>query len=123
MAKKAAASGNKAAAPKAAAGGAKKAATKSQIYSRLAESTKLTKAQISAVLDGLVEVIRQDLSKKGPGVFTLPGLLKLRKVEKPATKERMGRNPRTGEEMKIPAKPKSTVVRARVLKPVQEMVK
>jgi nucleoid DNA-binding protein len=114
MAKKAAAGGK---------GGGKKAATKSQIYSRLAESTKLTKSQVSTVFDELTNVIRQELGKKGPGVFTIPGLLKLTRKERPATKERMGRNPRTGEEMKIPAKPKTTVVRARVLKSVQEMVK
>ena len=49
------------------------------------------------------------------------GLVKVKRVEKPATKERMGRNPATGEPMVISAKPKRTVVKALALKTLKEM--
>jgi nucleoid DNA-binding protein len=54
---------------------------------------------------------------------TLPGLLKIKRVEKPATKARMGRNPATGQEIMIKAKPKRTVVKAMALKALKEIVK
>jgi len=47
----------------------------------------------------------------GPGIFTIPGLLKMRVAKKAATKERMGRNPFTGEEMMFKAKPASKTVK------------
>jgi nucleoid DNA-binding protein len=49
-------------------------------------------------------------------------LLKIKKVEKPATKERQGRNPLTGDPITIKAKPKRTVVKAYALKALKEMV-
>jgi endoglucanase len=54
--------------------------------------------------------------------FTLPGLIKIRAVKRPATKKRMGRNPATGEEIVIPPKPASVRVRATALKRLKEMV-
>lgn len=101
----------------------KKPATKNEILSTIAESAGLTKKQVSDVLDKLTEMIVADLGKKGPGSFTIPNVLKLRRVEKKATKARKGRNPATGEEITIPAKPKSTDVRARILKTLKESVK
>ena len=56
-------------------------------------------------------------------MFNVPGLLKIKRVEKPATKARQGRNPATGEPIMIKAKPKRTVVRALPLKALKEMVK
>ncbi len=100
-----------------------KAATKSAIFEELATKTDLPRKQIAGVYDALVGFIQTELGKKGPGVFTLPGLLKIKRVEKPASKERMGRNPQTGEQMVIKAKPKRTVVRALALKGLKEMVK
>jgi nucleoid DNA-binding protein len=123
MAKKAAAKSAGAKGGAAKAGDRKKSATKSQILSHLAESTSLTKKQVESVLDGLGKMIETELSKKGPGVFTLPGLLRLNRAEKGPTPAKMGRNPRTGEAMPIAAKPKRTVVRARVLKALKEAVK
>ena len=99
-----------------------KALTKTQLYQELAEATGLSKIQIGEVLDALNNLIQAELNSDGPGSLTLPGMLKLRRVEKPATKERKGRNPSTGEEMMIPAKPKSTAVRARVLKNLKDSV-
>jgi nucleoid DNA-binding protein len=102
---------------------ADKPMTKSAVYQQLAESTKLPRKQVSEVFDALTALIKRELGKKGPGVFTLPGLLKLRLVRKPATKAKKGRNPFTGQEMMIKAKPARNAVRARALKTLNEMIK
>jgi nucleoid DNA-binding protein len=62
-------------------------------------------------------------SKKGAGIVTVPGLLKIKRAETPAKPARQGRNPQTGETIQIPAKPKSTTVRARALKALKDMVR
>jgi nucleoid DNA-binding protein len=99
-----------------------KAATKSKIFQDLAERTELSRKQVAQVFDELSNYIKQEIGKKGPGIFTVPGLLKIKRVEKPATKERLGRNPQTGETITIKAKPKRTVVKAYPLKSLKEMV-
>lgn len=100
-----------------------KAKTKSAIYQEVAEKTELTRKKVGEVFDAITALINAEVGKKGPGIFTLPGLLKIKRVEKPATKARMGRNPLTGEAMMIKAKPKRTVVKALPLKALKEMVK
>jgi nucleoid DNA-binding protein len=101
-----------------------KALTKSAIYMELAEETQLSRKQVSEVFDALGNMIKRELSKKGAGVFTMPGsLLKIKRVSRPATKSRMGRNPANGEPMMIKAKPARTVVKAQALKTLKEMVK
>jgi nucleoid DNA-binding protein len=102
---------------------ASKSMTKSALYQELAKNTDLTRKQVSDVFDALTALLKRELGKKGPGVFTLPGLLKMRLVRKPATKARKGRNPFTGEEMMIKAKPARNAVRARALKTLNEMIK
>jgi nucleoid DNA-binding protein len=97
--------------------------SKSAMYQSLAEATGLTRKQIGSVFDELTNLIQRSVSKKGPGVVALPGLLKIKRVTKPATKARQGRNPATGEPMTIKAKPARTVVRAQPLKSLKEMVK
>jgi nucleoid DNA-binding protein len=101
---------------------AKKAMTKSEIYSAIAEKTGLTRKQVASVFDGLGGLIANSLGKKGPGIFTMPGLLKLKVVRKPATKEREGVNPFTGEKMIFKAKPARNVVKALALKALKNMV-
>ncbi len=98
-------------------------ASKSAIFQHLSQATGLTRKQIGVVFDELTKLIRKDVGKKGPGVFALPGLLKIKRVSKPPTPERMGRNPATGEPMMIKAKPARTVVKAQPLKSLKEMVK
>src|SRR5690242_3462639 len=78
------------AAPAKAAGPKPKSMTKSAIFKDLAERTELTQKQISDVFEALEALIKAQLGKKGPGVFVLPKLLKIKKVEKPATPKRMG---------------------------------
>src|SRR5271154_1877493 len=100
-----------------------KPATKSVTYQKLADATNLTRRQVGTFFDELTKLIKSELGKKGPGVFNVPGLLKIKRVEKPPTKARQGRNPLTGEPIMIKAKPKRTVVRALPLKALKEMVK
>jgi nucleoid DNA-binding protein len=96
------------------------APTKSQIVAAVAVKTDLSKKQVGAVLEALGDQIKKSL--KGGGVFTLPGLCKMRVVKKAATKAREGVNPFTGEKMTIKAKPASRKVRIRALKNLNEMV-
>jgi len=96
--------------------------TKTAILNELAERTELSRKQVDAVLSELETLIERHIKKKGVGEFTLPGLLKIRAVKRPATKKRTGRNPATGEEIVIPAKPATIRVRAVALKRLKEMV-
>jgi nucleoid DNA-binding protein len=100
-----------------------KAATKSEIFQRMSQETGLTRKQIAAVFESLGKNIKQELGKKGPGIFTVPGLLKLKRIYKPATPARKGINPFTKEEMMFKAKPARNVVKALPLKSLKEMVK
>ena len=99
----------------------KQAMTKSQVLAEVAESTGLSKKQVSAVLDELGAVIERHIKKRAVGMFTLPGLLKIKTVKKPARKARKGVNPFTGEEMMFKAKPASTSVKITALKKLKEM--
>ena len=100
----------------------KKARTKSDIFGILAETCGLSKKEIVQVFENLHELINIDLSKKGPGVFNFPGLMKIVRVTKPATKARKGINPFTKEPMVFKAKPSRNVVKVRALKGLKEMV-
>ena len=74
------------------------------------------------VLDQLSNLISLDVGKKGPGVFNLPGLLKIVRVSKPATKARKGINPFTKEPTIFKAKPARNVVKVRALKGLKDSV-
>ena len=96
--------------------------SKTGIVSDIAESTDLSRAQVTAVLDELEVLIERHIKKRAVGEFTLPGLLKIKSVKRPASKARMGRNPATGEEILIGPKPASIRVRVTPLKKLKEMV-
>jgi DNA-binding protein HU-beta len=96
------------------------APTKSEILIQIAKDTSLSRKQVGSVFDSLGGVIKKSL--RGNGLFTLPGLLKLKVVKKPATKAREGVNPFTGEKMTFKAKPASKKVRAVPLKSLKGMV-
>jgi nucleoid DNA-binding protein len=90
--------------------------TKSQILTDIAESTELSRKQVSAVFDELETLIGRSIAKRGLGEFTIPGLMKVTTVKKPAKKARKGVNPFTGEEQMFKAKPASIAVKVRPLK-------
>ncbi len=99
-----------------------KTRTKTEVFGSLADSTDLTKRQVALVFDELAGLIKKDLGKRGPGIFTVPGLMKIKVVRKPATKARKGINPFTGEEMMFKAKPARNVVKVLALKGLKTMV-
>lgn len=96
--------------------------TKTAILNEIAERAEISRKQVAAVLDELDTLIHRHIKSGAAGEFTLPGLLKVRRVKRPATKKRMGRNPATGEEIVISAKPATTRVRVTALKRLKEMV-
>lgn len=100
---------------------AKKATTKSEALGYISDKTGLTKKDVGTVFDALQMLVKRDL-KRGPGMFTVPGLMKIKVVRKPATKARPGINPFTGEEIMIKAKPARNVVKVTPLKNLKEMV-
>jgi nucleoid DNA-binding protein len=99
-----------------------KGATKGEIYGHIAEKSGVAKKDVAKVFEGLGDLIGKELGKKGPGIFTVPGLLKLKVVRKPATKAKQGINPFTKEPMLIKAKPARNVIKALPLKSLKEMV-
>jgi nucleoid DNA-binding protein len=97
--------------------------TKAQVIAELATITELDKKTVIQLMDALNELTSQQLkSGDAPGEFVIPGLVKLRVVDKPATEERQGINPHTREPMTIPAKPASRTVRATALKALKDSV-
>ena len=96
--------------------------TKAQLLSAIAEDTGLTRRQVTEVVDSLSGQIQRHIKRRGPGTFTLPGLLKIRTMRKPARKARKGINPFTGEETTFAAKPAHTVVKIQPLKGLKDMV-
>jgi nucleoid DNA-binding protein len=102
---------------------AAKPPTKTEIINNIAEATELSKKQVAAVFEALGGEIQKAIGKRGsPGQFTVPGLCKITVQRKPATKERKGINPFTGEETVFKAKPARNVVKIRPLKGLKDMV-
>jgi len=102
---------------------AAKAATKSEILTGIAAATDLSRKQVSSVFAALSEQIGKNVGKKGPGVFVVPGLMKIMVITKPATKARMGINPFTKQETMFKAKPARKVIKVRPLKALKDMAK
>jgi DNA-binding protein HU-beta len=88
--------------------------TKAQIMAALAEKTGMKKSEVMNMMDIITAMAYSEVKKSGE--FVLPGFGKMVKVQR---KERMGRNPATGESIKIPAK---TVVKFRLSKAAKEAV-
>ena len=87
---------------------------KSELFSHFAERFEVKRTQAREFFDALTELAEKELKRSGE--FVLPGMVKL-VVQK--RKARMGRNPATGEAIKIPAK---TVVKARIAKQLKDTV-
>ena len=100
-----------------------KAPSKGEVLSTAAEAAGLNRKQVAAVFDSLSEQIQKALSKKGPGTFTVPGLMRIKIRTVPARKAGMRINPFTKQEQMFPAKPASKKVRVVPLKALKEMVK
>lgn len=101
---------------------AAKRLTKSQVVAEIADAAELDKKSVSRVFEVLADVIKKQLGSRGPGEFVVPGLLKLKAVKKPATKDRPGKNPFTGEPMVFKGKPASKKIRATALKSLKDLI-
>ena len=101
---------------------AAKRMTKAQVIGEIAQYSELDKKSVSKVFEGLTDLIKKQLGSRGPGEFVIPGLLKLKSVKKPATKDRPGKNPFTGESIIIKGKPASKKVRATALKALKDLI-
>lgn len=89
---------------------ANKALSKTDFINRLATTTNLPKKDVAQFLSHLCDVATDEL--KTNGVVSIPGLVKIAAVAKPATAERQGINPFTKAKITIAAKPASTRVKA-----------
>ena len=87
---------------------------KSELFSHFADRFEVKRTQAREYFDELAQLCEKELKRSGE--FVLPGMVKL-VVQK--RKARMGRNPATGEPIKIPAK---TVVKARIVKQLKDAV-
>ena len=96
------------------------APTKSEVLTQISKDIGLSRKQVGGVFDSLGGIIKKSL--RGNGLFTLPGLLKMKVVKRAATKAREGVNPFTGEKMMFKAKPASKKVRVMPLKSLKGMV-
>lgn len=116
MAKK---SAKKAAAPKA----IKEVLSKSALVAHLADATELSAKHVRALMGALEGVMHASISKKGAGVFVLPGLLKISSVSVAAKPKRKGINPFTGQEQWFAAKPATVKVKVRPMKKLKDAAK
>jgi hypothetical protein len=103
---------------------ASKPRSKGDVYRTIAEQTGLGRKEIVAVFDAMGRIIEADLSRSGPGVFQVPGLMKVVKINKPAQPARKNvPNPfKPGETMDVPAKPARSIIKVRPLKNLKAMV-
>ena len=90
--------------------------SKSQVLEALAEDSGMSKSEVKKVWGSLERLIEASICDQGYGQFTLPGLMKVTTVRRPAIKARRGINPFTKEETWFKAKPASRGVRIRALK-------
>ena len=96
------------------------APSKSEVVAQICKDAELSRKQVAAVFESLNGQIKKSL--RSNGIFTLPGLLKMKVVKKPATKARQGINPFTKEKMMFKAKPASKKVRVLPLKSLKAYV-
>lgn len=94
--------------------------SKTELIAELASESGLEKKQVNAVLDALNNIVYKEL--KADHEVTIPGLLKLTSVRKPAVPEREGINPFTKEPTTFKAKPARTVIKPRPLKALKDAV-
>jgi nucleoid DNA-binding protein len=96
--------------------------SKSILIKTITDVTTLSKKEVVAVLESLTQLIEKHVKSGGPGIFVLPGLMKISVVKKPARPARKGVNPFTGEEIMIKARPAYKAVKIKALKKLKEMV-
>jgi nucleoid DNA-binding protein len=96
--------------------------SKSALVQTLADkhSDKLSRKDVKNLLEAITDVGHAELKKNG--IFVIPGLVRMVVVKKPATKERKGINPFTGEPTVFKAKPARKVIKARPVKAAKDAI-
>ncbi len=97
--------------------------SKSSLARHISDETGVDGRSVKAVLASLEGAIYGSLHKKGSGVFTLPGCIKITSTPVPAKPRRQGKDPFTGEMRWFEAKPATVRVRARALKKLKDAAK
>ncbi len=108
---------------------AEKPRTKAQMIKDIAAVSEVPAKDVARVMDALGEIVLHDLApsrgrSKRAGAVTVAGLVKIDIAEQKARSKRMGRNPATGEEIEIAARPakKRGKVRVRALKTLRDIL-
>ncbi len=97
--------------------------SKAQVMANIAQIAEVNKKEVAKVLAAMSEEIKKNLGAKGPGVFVIPGLVKIEKKKVPARPAQKGvLNRLTGKIEDRPAKPASVKVKVRALKALKDMV-
>ncbi len=98
--------------------------TKNEIVGTISEETGLTRKEVASVFGALGDLVERHMKRRGSGEFTIPDTgVRIRRVRKPPRKARIGRNPATGETLRIPAKPASVSVKLTPLKSLKDSVR
>jgi nucleoid DNA-binding protein len=98
--------------------------TKAQTIKFISEESGLTAKEVKVVFTELQNLLHRSIAKQGCGEFVVPELgIKVRRIKKQATKKRMGRNPFTGQEIVIPAKPAREAIKVVAMKALKEALK
>jgi nucleoid DNA-binding protein len=101
---------------------ATKRRSRGDVIKQIALANDLKTGKVRDVFATLTSLMAADLGKNGCGEFNFNGLMKLKSVKKPATPARKGRNPFTGQDIMIKAKPASRKVRVRALRTLNGMI-
>src|SRR5512145_1746243 len=102
---------------------AAKLLTKSEILASIAGAAELSRKQVASVFEALSDLIKKNVGKKGPGMFVVPGLMKIVVIQKPAVKAHKGINPFTKQEQMFKAKPARRVIKVRPMKALKDMAR
>ena len=102
-------------------GASSKPRSQGEVFRTIAQHVGIHRRDVAAAFHVMGSIIKADLSKSS-GVFKVPGLMRITVKRKPATKERMGINPFTKEQVMFKAKPARNVVRVRPLQGLKAMV-
>lgn len=96
--------------------------SQAEFFAWLSHHTGWKRSQVKAMWESVIQLVGEEIGRGGPGVTQLPGLCRIRKVDRAARKARMGVNPFTGKPVQIPAKRASKALRIRPAKALKGLV-
>ncbi|MDI9347543.1 MAG: HU family DNA-binding protein [Methylacidiphilales bacterium] len=93
----------------------------SEVVKEIATRTELSSSEVKKIIESLKNLMIEQLNDSAVRQFVIPGILKLKTVEKPAVPERKGINPFTKQETIFKARPAKKIVKASVLKALKNL--